>query len=358
MSATKMRVAVVGATGIVGREIVKCLNARRFPFHPKIKLFASHRSIGRRLPIGRGSVSVQQLAKNCFDDVDLAFFASTSSNAKRFASLATQSGATVIDNSSAFRMTPSVPLVVPEVNMNTALSQKGASIIANPNCSTILLALALAPLHKQYGLDRVDVTTYQAVSGAGQAGVDELKTQAINWVQNEPLEPSVFASQTLFNCFSHDSPVNLETGYNGEEDKIIQETQKILGARVRVTATCVRVPVLRAHCESVSVTLKRTATTEGVRDLLAAAPGLRMIDNRVANKFPEPLDATRQDSVRVGRVREDLSQPAGRGFHFFLAGDQILKGAALNAVQIAEHLAEHLAGHLAEQAAHRDVFLL
>jgi len=331
------RVAVVGATGAVGREIIRCLETRNFPLQ-SLKPLASKRSAGRRLQVGGTMKQIEVLDHSSFRGVDLALFASSGDNARRFAPLAAEAGAAVIDNSSAFRLEPGVPLVVPEINGTEALvdneSGKG-TIVANPNCSTILLAMALWPIHTAFGVKRAVVSTYQAASGAGVGGMNELTQQAADWVSHSPLQTPVFGRQYLWNVFSHNSTIQ-ENGYNEEENKIMNEMKKIFACEIPIAATCVRVPVLRAHCESVNVSLTSPATEHEFRELLRSSPGVTVVDDREANKFPEPLDASEQDQVLVGRIRQDPTQPRHQGYELFLSGDQLLKGAALNAVQIAE----------------------
>jgi aspartate-semialdehyde dehydrogenase len=341
-----LSVAIAGATGAVGRELVRCLVQRHFPYK-SLKLLASHRSVGRAMDVGPRAAAVQLLEPAAFEGVDIAFFACGGDVTKTYAPQVVKAGATLVDNSSAFRMTAGVPLVVPEINGEAVWAREGpvhgmqgGGVLANPNCSTILLALALAPLEARFGLERVVAATYQAASGAGDPGMQELEMQAYTWASGEPCLPQdVFGRQYLWNVFSHDSPVDAATGVNEEERKMVEETRKILGRPdLAVAATCVRVPVLRAHCEAVTVTLQTPAAEADVRAALEQAEGVLMVDDRAQNKFPEPLDATDTDEVLVGRLRPDLSQPDGHGYQLFLAGDQLRKGAALNAVQIAELL--------------------
>ena len=243
----------------------------------------------------------------------------------------------MIDNSSAFRMDPDTPLVVPEVNPQDISKHKG--IIANPNCSTIIMNVPVWPIHQAVGVERVVASTYQAASGAGAAAMAELEQQARDWAEGKPLTQAIFGRQYIWNLFSHNSNIDPETGYNEEETKMIRETHKIFGDHsLRVSVTCVRVPVLRAHSESINLTLKKPLSEAEAREILASAPGVRLVDDREANQHPEPIMASDQDDVLVGRLRADAGQPKGMGLEMFVAGDQIRKGAALNAIQIAELL--------------------
>ncbi len=333
-------VAVVGATGAVGREVLAILAERGHPVSG-VRALASERSAGTALAYGEAEVPVAVLDAEAFEGVNVAIFAASADVAREFAPIARRAGATVIDNSSAFRMTPGVPLVVPEVNGE--LLDDSPTLIANPNCSTIILLLALEPLRRAFGLERVHVATYQAVSGAGLAAMDELREQAAAALEGREVEPRVFKEPCAFNVFSHDSAVDEADGLNVEERKIIEESAKIWRAAVPLTPTCVRVPVLRAHSQAVTVTFSRPASVDEAREVLANFPGVRVIDDRAANNFPTPLKAANGDDVLVGRVRHDPAVPLdadGRSTQLclWLCGDQIRKGAALNAVQIADRL--------------------
>ena len=358
---TKLNIAVAGATGAVGREMLEILEQRRFP-HAAIKALASPRSAGQKLPYRAGQLTVEALTLDSLKGVDIALFSAGSSISKEFCAAAAKFGCTTVDNSSAFRMTEGVPLTIPEVNpeslgtpepggrycVRTADGQ--GRIIANPNCSTIILLMALTPLRRAFGIDRAIVSTYQAASGAGAKGMDELEHQTRADLEGKPLKREVFHEPYAFNLFSHNTAVDPVTGLNVEESKVIHETRKIWNdPTVALTATCVRVPVRRAHAESVNVTLKSPATTQQVREALAAFPGVQVIDDRAANLFPTPLKASGKDDVLVGRIRPDASLLPARpspadyerpclGFDLFICGDQLRKGAALNAVQIAEML--------------------
>eukprot|EP00512_Aurantiochytrium_limacinum_P006973 CAMPEP_0171525720 /NCGR_PEP_ID=MMETSP0959-20130129/9919_1 /TAXON_ID=87120 /ORGANISM="Aurantiochytrium limacinum, Strain ATCCMYA-1381" /LENGTH=365 /DNA_ID=CAMNT_0012066913 /DNA_START=308 /DNA_END=1405 /DNA_ORIENTATION=+ len=333
-------VAIAGSTGAVGQELLDLIKERNFPF-ADLKLLASARSAGKTQEFMGKTYTVEELKEDSFEGVDIAFFSAGGGRSKQFAPAAAKSGAVVIDNSSAYRMDPEVPLVVPEVNPEAAFNRpKG--IIANPNCSTIIMNMVVYPLYQKAGVERVVVSTYQAASGAGAAAMEELEQQARDWVDNKtPVTQDIFGRQYIFNLFSHNSAIDLATGYNEEETKMIKETKKIFSdPNIKVTATCIRVPVLRAHCESINLTLKNSLSEDEAREILSKAPGVTVQDDRKANKFPEPLSASFKDDCIVGRIRHDASQPEGKGLELFVAGDQIRKGAALNAIQIAELLME------------------
>jgi aspartate-semialdehyde dehydrogenase len=329
-------VAVVGATGAVGVELMKCLEQRRFPLSG-LRLFASARSAGKTLPFGGKPVVVEELTEDSFRGVDIALFSAGGSQSKRFAPAAVRHGAVVIDNSSAFRMDADVPLVVPEINPQAVRQHKG--MIANPNCSTIISITPLWPIHKVNRLQRLIVATYQAASGAGAAAMEELRESTRAYLDGREYKNTVLPHPYAFNLFSHNSKIDPATGYNEEEIKVMRETHKIYGdAGIRVAATCVRVPVLRAHCIAINFECERPITPAQVRDLMQTAPGVKLVDDVERNYFPMPQDASGQDPILVGRIRQDLSDPTGRSIALFVAGDQLLKGAALNAVQIAELL--------------------
>ncbi len=328
-------IAVVGATGAVGREFIDLLRSRGL-VSERLSLLASARSAGARFEVGGAGYTVAELTESSFDGVDLAFFSAGAGISRRFAPVAVGAGAVVVDNSSAFRMDEGVPLVVPEINPGALRQHNG--IIANPNCSTIILVMAVWPLHRLNPVRRIVVSTYQAASGAGAAAMRELETQTRAFLDGQPREPKVFPFPIAFNLFSHNSPVD-ESGYNGEEVKVIRETRKILGdPSIAITATCIRVPVLRAHSEAINLTFQDPITPDEARRVLASAPGLRVVDDRDPQHFPMPVEASGIDEVLVGRIRRDVSQPDGRGLDLFVSGDQLRKGAALNAIQIAEAL--------------------
>jgi len=332
-------IAIVGATGAVGRELMDLLVERRFA-HGRLRLLASARSAGRSLPYCGTSLAVEELGESSFGDIDLAFFSAGGAISRRYAPTAVAAGAIVIDNSSAFRMDDDVPLIVPEINGDELdyFRGRGPAIIANPNCSTIIALMAATPLHRTATVQRMVISTYQAASGAGAAWMAELQQQALDHAAGTPYTMRATGRQLLFNIFSHDSPIGPE-GYNEEEMKLLRETRKIWSDdSVRISATCVRVPVLRAHSAAINLTLARPLGEEEARRVLAAAPGLRVVDDRTANRFPEPIDADGKDDVLVGRIRSDISQAPGMGLDLFVSGDQLRKGAALNALQIAEML--------------------
>lgn len=355
-------IAVAGATGAVGREMLEILEQRRFA-HRSIKMLASPKSAGQKLPYRGGELTVEALTHESLKGVDIALFSAGSGISKEFCIKAAEHGCTTVDNSSAFRMTPNVPLTIPEVNPESLGSPPyrvrtpdgRGRIIANPNCSTIILLMALTPLRRAFGVERVIVSTYQAASGAGAKGMDELEAQTRDDLAGKTVRPGietggVFHEPYAFNLFSHNTAIDPVTGLNVEETKVILETRKIWNdPSVSISATCVRVPVRRAHAESVNVTLKSPATTEQVREVLAKFPGVTVVDDRAQNRFPTPLKASGKDDVLVGRIRPDASRlPANAaadayarpcvGFDLFVCGDQLRKGAALNAVQIAEML--------------------
>lgn len=329
------RVAIVGATGAVGREFCTVLRQRRFPV-ASLRLLASARSAGQTLDGIDQPVVVERLTPDSFTGVDLAFFSAGAAVSREFVPHARRAGAVVIDNSSAYRMDPDVPLVVPEVNLDALRGHRG--LIANPNCTAIILAVALWPLHRARRLRRVVVSTYQAVSGAGARALAELESQTRDVLAGRPPRPTVFPVPCAFNAFSHDSPVGPD-GCNGEETKVIQETRKMFATpALPIAVTCVRVPVRRAHTETIAAEFEEPLDAADARRLLAAAPGVRVVDDPATGRFPTPLEATGQDDVLVGRIRQDMSIPDRRGVQLLCCGDQLRKGAALNAVQIAEAL--------------------
>lgn len=328
-----MRVAIVGATGAVGQELLTILRERTFPI-TRLRAFASARSAGRTVTFAGGEVVVEALPADGDLGADVVFSSAGGSVSKAHARSWAEHGAVVIDNTSAWRMDERVPLVVPEVNPDAALAHRG--IVANPNCSTIIAIMALAPLHRAFGLTRATVATYQAVSGAGAAGIAELEEQTRAVLAGADATPAKFRHPIAFNLFSHDSDVG-DDGYNVEERKLLLESRKILGAPdLAISATCVRVPVFRAHSEAIHAEFSRPVAEAEARAVLAAATGVRLVDDRETNTFPMPLDASGRDDVLVGRLRADASKPGA--IALFVAGDQIRKGAALNAVQIAEVL--------------------
>jgi aspartate-semialdehyde dehydrogenase len=329
-------VAVVGATGAVGVELMQCLEQRRFPLS-NLRLFASARSAGKTLPFKGKPVTVEELTDDSFRGVDIALFSAGGSQSKRFAPAAVRHGAVVVDNSSAFRMDAGVPLVIPEINPEAVREHKG--IIANPNCSTIISITPLWPIHKINRIQRMIVATYQAASGAGAAAMEELRESTRAYLDGREYKNTVLPHPYAFNLFSHNSKIDPANGYNEEEIKVMRETHKIYGdSSIRVAATCVRVPVLRAHSIAINFECERPITPAQVRDIMQTAPGVKIVDDVERNYFPMPKDASGQDPILVGRIRQDVSDPSGRSIAIFVAGDQLLKGAALNAVQIAELL--------------------
>lgn len=341
-------VAIVGATGAVGQEFLNILEQRRFPID-RLKLLASARSAGKMMTFNGESYTVAELTESSFEDVDLALFSASGSISKRFAPIAVEADCTVVDNSSAFRMDPSWPLVVPEVNPEAMagieIGTPGkAGIVANPNCSTIIMLLAVTPIHRAVGVSRIVVSTYQAASGAGYEAMQELEHQTRQVLGGEAPTCEVFPEPYAFNLFSHNSEIGPE-GYNTEEMKMVHETHKIWNQtdpaeRTAITATCVRVPVMRAHAESINLSLRAPMSEDEARALLSGAAGVTIQDDRPTNRFPTPLLVSGRDDVFVGRIRRDISQPEGQdmGLDLFVCGDQLRKGAALNAVQIAERL--------------------
>jgi aspartate-semialdehyde dehydrogenase len=328
-------VAVAGVTGAVGQEFLRLLDERNFP-GANYKFLASARSAGKTLTFKGQEYTIEELTEDSFVDIDIALFSAGGSISKQFAPAAVKKGAIVVDNSSAFRMDDDVPLVIPEINADAIQQHKG--IIANPNCSTIIGITPVWPLHQANRVRRMVVSTYQAVSGAGWQAMEELKHQVREVLEGNAPEPKVFQHPCAFNVFSHDSKVGTN-GYNVEEMKLVHETHKIFNDyNIAITATCIRVPVLRAHCESINLEFEEPMEAERVVDLLHQAPGITVVDDAENNYFPMPLDASGQDDILVGRIRQDESLPDKRGINIWVAGDQLLKGAALNAVQIAEHL--------------------
>ena len=326
-------VAIVGVTGVVGQEMLNCLEKRNFPVG-SIKALASARSAGKTVKFKGKDLTIEEATTQSFDGVDIALMAVEADQSQEFSPAAVKAGAVVVDNSSAYRMDPECPLVVPEVNPEAARNRpKG--ILANPNCSTIIMNVPVWPLHRVNPIKRIVVSTYQAASGAGRPAMEELEANARAWAKGEPFEPKVFPHQLFMNVFSHNSGL-AENGYNGEEIKMTNETRKIFGVPgMMVAATCVRVPVLRAHCESIALEFTNPMSPEEATAILSKAPGVKLLDDRANNRSPQPFDVAGQDDIYVGRIREDISLP-GRGLMLWVAGDQILKGAALNAVQIAE----------------------
>jgi aspartate-semialdehyde dehydrogenase len=329
-------VGIVGATGAVGVELLQCLEQRKFPLK-ELKLFASARSAGKAMKFRGKEVRVQELGEDSFAGVDIGLFSAGSGTSKKFAPAAVKAGTVVIDNSSAFRMDADVPLVVPEINADAIAAHKG--IIANPNCSAIISITPLWPVHRKNRIKRMIISTYQAASGAGWAAMEELRESTRAYLEGRKFEHKVLPHPYAFNAFSHNTKIDPKTGHNEEETKVVNETRKIFGdPNIAIGITCVRIPVLRAHCMSVTFECEKPITPEEVRAIIATAPGCRVVDDPERNYFPMPVDASGKDEILVGRIRRDLSDSTGRSISIFSAGDQLLKGAALNAVQIAERL--------------------
>ncbi|MBR8837558.1 MAG: aspartate-semialdehyde dehydrogenase [Stigonema ocellatum SAG 48.90 = DSM 106950] len=329
------RVAILGATGAVGKELLELLEHRNFPI-ADLKLLASQRSEGRKLAFGGENLPVEPVSDGAFDNVDLVLASAGGSTSIVWAPKAVGAGAVVIDNSSAFRMNPEVPLVIPEVNPEAAENHQG--IIAVPNCTTILMAVAVWPLHKVRPVQRIVAATYQSASGAGAKAMEEVKTQTSAILEGKQPVAEVFPYPLAFNLFPHNSPLN-DLGYCEEEMKMVNETRKIFGnQQIRITATCVRVPVLRAHSEAINLEFETAFSPDEAREILSQSPGVKLVEDWKANHFPMPIEATGRDEVLVGRIRQDISHPCG--LELWLCGDQIRKGAALNAIQIAELLVE------------------
>lgn len=330
------RVAILGATGAVGQEMMKVLEEQNFPVS-ELKLLASSRSAGKTLYFQGKPITIEEATEDSFDNIDIVLGAAENDIAKRFLPAAAKKGAVVIDNSSAYRLDPNVPLVVPEVNPQDAFAHHG--IIANPNCATIIALVALAPLHRLYHAQRMIVSTYQAVSGAGVGGIRELKTQMKEMANNEKIsEPKVFQHPIVCNLIPQIGGFD-EMGYSSEEMKMQNEGRKILHHdQLRVNCTCVRVPILRSHSESITVTFDKEIDLEEIRNAYKQAPGVLLVDDPQHSIYPMPADTSDQDLVYVGRIREDISDPTRHSLTFWCCGDQVRKGAATNAVQIAQLL--------------------
>ena len=333
-------VAIAGVTGAVGREFLAIMDTRGFRVG-KLKALASARSAGRKLTFRGQEITIEELIPDSLAGVDIALFSAGGSISRKFAPAAVKAGAVVIDNSSAFRMDPNVPLVIPEINARRIRDHKG--IIANPNCAAITALVPLWPIHQKNRIKRVIISTYQAASGAGAAAMDELVESTRANLNGQVYTPKVMPHPYAFNLFNHNTAIDPETGYNDEETKVIKETRKIFeDEKIAIGVTCVRVPVLRAHCEAITFECEKPITEDQVRAIMAQAPGVKIVDDRAKNYFPMPIDASGQDDVLVGRIRKDLSDPSGHSISMFVAADQLLKGAALNAVQIAELLPQRV----------------
>ncbi len=331
----KSNVAIVGATGMVGQEFIKVLEQRRFPM-TSVQLYASDRSHGRKMKVHGEELEVKETTAKSFDGIDIALFSAGADISRQFSPIAAQAGATVIDNSAAFRMEPDVPLVVPEVNPEDIKMHHG--IIANPNCSTIQMVVVLYPLHKVNPIKRITVATYQSVSGTGLAAIEELATQSRLVLEGQKTNPQVYPYQIAFNVLP-EIDVFLQNGYTKEEWKMVEETHKIMHAPdIAISATCARVPVRIGHSEAVQVEFSHPMSPEEAKRILSKSPGVKLMDDPAARLYPYPLMVAGQDDVFVGRIRKDASHP--NGLVLWIVGDNLRKGAALNAVQIAERLVQ------------------
>ena len=328
-----MKVAVVGATGAVGQTTLRILDERKFPVK-ELRVFASERSVGKTVPFKGEKITVEKVGPEAFKGVDVAFFSAGSAQSKEYAPQAVKAGAVVVDKSSAFRMDPTVPLVVPEINAHAVKGHRG--IVACPNCTTVVTVMPLKPLHEVGRLRRVIATSFQAVSGAGVNGVEELRNQTLAWTRGEAITPKHFLHQIAFNVIPHIDRFG-EGGYTGEELKLVNEIRKILELPdLAVSPTTVRVPVFTAHSIAVNAETEVKVTAERAREAFAAFPGLQLWDEPAENRYPMPVTVEGRDDCFVGRVREDLSLP--NGLNFCVVGHQLRKGAALNGIQIAELL--------------------
>ena len=328
------KVGIVGATGAVGQEFIKLLGDRNFPVD-QLKLFASSRSAGKKMEALGQTITIEEAGENCFKGLDYVLFSAGGSTSKALCPAAVKAGAVAIDNSSAFRMDPEVPLVVPEINIEAAKVHKG--IIANPNCSTAIALIGLYPLHKAFGLTRMFASTYQAVSGTGAEAMRELENQLKAWSEGKTMERKVYPHQIAFNVLPH-VDVFQENGYTKEEMKLLNESRKIMGLpNLIASCTCVRVPVLRSHSISINAEFQRPVSVEAAREAIAAAEGVDLVDDPANNAYPMPIHTSSKANCAVGRIRKDIGFE--NGLAFWVVGDQLWKGAALNAIQIAECLA-------------------
>lgn len=332
-----VNVAIAGATGAVGAEFLKLLERREYPIK-SLRLLASKRSVGKKLKFKGEEVAVQELTENSFDGIDHAFFSAGGSSSKQFAPAAAKAGAVVIDNSSAFRYDADVPLVIPEINPQDAREYGQRRIIANPNCTTIVALLAIFPLHQAFGLKRAVMSSYQSISGAGAQAMHELEDQLRNWAAGKPLTVEHQPKQIAFNVIPRIDAVQ-DNGYTKEEMKFLWEGRKIMHHEaLRATATCVRVPVLRCHAASLNLEFEREATPEAARKALRNAPGVVVEDDPASEIYPTPLERADKDEISIGRIRQDISVEGNKGLALWAVGDQLGKGAALNAIQIGELL--------------------
>ncbi len=327
------RVAIVGATGLVGQEFIKVLEQRSFPIE-SIRLLASDRSAGKKLFVSHREIEVEETVPESFQDIDIALFSAGTEISRYFSPIAVHSGAVVVDNSSAFRMDPHVPLVVPEINPEDIRQHKG--LIANPNCSTIQMVMALYPLHKVNPIKRIIVTTFQSVSGTGSAAVEELTTQSKQLLDGQDTAPHVYPHQIAFNVLP-EIDVFLDNAYTKEEWKTVEETKKIMHAQdIAISATCVRVPVFIGHSEAITIEFSQAMSPDEARRILTQAPGVKLLDDPAISLYPQPWSAAGTDEVFIGRIRRDTSHP--NGLVMWVVADNLRKGAALNTVQIAEEM--------------------
>lgn len=336
-----MNVAIVGITGSVGKEMLRCINDLNISIK-NLYLFASKKSAGTKMIFKDHEYVINEILDDSFKNINVALFAISSELSIKYFKLAKKYNCIVIDNSSAFRLDLNHPLIIPEINSDLIFNNNG--LIANPNCSTILMNLTLWKIYKKFGIKRIIVSTYQAASGAGIEGIQELKNQNKELIEkNKVISKKVFGRQYANNVFCHNSNVNILNGYNEEELKMINETKKIFNNQeIKISVTCVRVPVLRAHSESINITLNNKASEEEIRELLSKSDGIKVLDDRIKNCFPEPINTANKHDVYVGRIRKDIGQEDGYGYEMFISGDQILKGAALNAVQILENVQRNI----------------
>ncbi len=330
---TSFNIAIIGATGAVGQEMLRVLEQRQFPVK-EIRCFASPQSAGKTLLFKGKPVPARQLSDNCFQGIDIALFSAGKKISLTYAPLAVKAGCLVVDNSSAYRMDPAVPLVIPEINAHALENHSG--IISSPNCTATVMLMAIAPLHRQFKIRRIVMATYQAASGAGQKAMLELQEESRAILENRAFIRTAMPFPYAFNLFAHNAPMT-SSGYNEEEIKVVEEARKILEEpELRIAVTCVRVPVLRAHSEALNVEFENPITAAQAKEILQKAPGVTVLEDWEQNRFPMPLDASGQDNIFVGRIRQDLSNP--NTLDLWAVGDQLLKGAALNAIQIAEAL--------------------